>query len=73
MKKKQFGSIDIFITSFLQSMVGNIMNFNTLYNNILANEKSENMGAVYFYYGRLVYLLVYFNPIDMEAVPDRLL
>ena len=54
-------------------MVGNILNFNTLYNNILAAEKSGNMGAVYFYYGRLVYLIVYFNPIEMEGVPDALL
>jgi len=73
MKKKQFATFNIFMQSFLQSMVGNILNFNTLYNNILAAEKSGNMGAVYFYYGRLVYLITYFNPIELEAVHDGLL
>lgn len=71
MKKKQFGTMNLFMTSFLQNMIGNILNFNTIYNNILAADKSGNMGAVYFYYGRLVYLLIYFNPIEMEAL-DRL-
>jgi len=44
-------------------MIGNIINFNSIYNNILNAQSSGNTGAVYFYIGRLVYLMVYFNPI----------
>lgn len=68
-----------FMTSFLQNLIGNILNFNTLYTNILNANEAGKMSDVYFFMGRLTYLIIYFDPIEessfvetklQSAVPD---
>lgn len=44
-------------------MIGNILNFNTIYQNIVTANTAGNSANVYFYIGRLAYLIVYFDPI----------
>lgn len=39
------------------------MNFNTIYTNIVNANKAGKMSDVYFYMGRLTYLIIYFDPI----------
>jgi hypothetical protein len=68
-----------FTTAFLQNLIGNILNFNTLYTNILNANEAGKMSDVYFFMGRLTYLIIYFDPIEessfvetklQSAVPD---
>ena len=49
-------------------MVGNILNFNTIYQNILNAQKAGNIGSVYFYMGRLTYIMIYFQPIVYSSL-----
>ena len=51
------------LTAFLQNLIGNILNFNTLYTNIVNANNAGKMSDVYFFMGRLTYLIVYFDPI----------
>jgi hypothetical protein len=51
------------MTAFLQNLIGNILNFNTIYTNILNANEAGKMSDVYFFMGRLTYLIIYFDPI----------
>lgn len=59
------------LTAFLQNLIGNILNFNTLYQNIVNANNSSNYRDVYFYVGRLVYLVVYFDPMIDSALQTK--
>ena len=63
MRGAQFPDFVGVLTAFLQNMIGNILNFNTLYTNIVNAQKADKMTDVYFFIGRLTYLIVYFDPI----------
>lgn len=43
-------------------MIGNILNFNTIYQNIVNANNAGKYSDVYFYVGRLTYLIAYFDP-----------
>lgn len=64
MRASKFGSITNLLTSFLQNLIGNILNFNTIYQNIVNANNAGKIADVYFFIGRLSYLIVYFNPIE---------
>ena len=51
------------MTAFLQNLIGNILNFNTIYQNIVNANNSGNMKDVYFFIGRLTYIIIYFDPL----------
>jgi len=51
------------LTAFLQNLIGNILNFNTLYTNIVNANNAGKLSDVYFFMGRLTYLIIYFDPI----------
>ena len=79
MRAALFPSGVSFMTAFLQNLIGNILNFNTLYTNIINANIAGKMGDVYFFMGRLTYLIIYFDPIEessffesklQSAVPD---
>ena len=59
------------MTAFLQNLIGNILNFNTLYTNIVNANLAGKMSDVYFFMGRLTYLIIYFDPIDAEALTSE--
>ena len=63
MRAAQFPDFVGVLTAFLQNLIGNILNFNTLYTNIVNAQKADKMTDVYFFIGRLTYLIVYFDPI----------
>lgn len=63
MRASQFPDFIGIMTAFLQNMIGNILNFNTLYTNIVNAQKAGKMTDVYFFMGRLTYLIIYFDPI----------
>ena len=64
----QFTDFVNFLTAFLQNLIGNILNFNTIYQNIVNANNANKIGDVYFYIGRLSYLIVYFDPLVDEAL-----
>lgn len=79
MRAALFPTTVSFTTAFLQNLIGNILNFNTLYTNILNANEAGKMSDVYFFMGRLTYLIIYFDPIEessfvetklQSAVPD---
>lgn len=49
-------------------MVGNILNFNYLIKQISVAQTAGDMLKIYFYLGRFVYLVLYFQP--LAAVPN---
>jgi hypothetical protein len=63
MRAAQFPDFVGVLTAFLQNLIGNILNFNTLYTNIVNAQKANKMTDVYFFIGRLTYLIIYFDPI----------
>lgn len=63
MRGAQFPDFIGVLTAFLQNLIGNILNFNTLYTNIVNAQTAGKMTDVYFFIGRLTYLIVYFDPI----------
>jgi len=63
MRASQFPDFIGILTAFLQNLIGNILNFNTLYTNIVNAQKADKMTDVYFFIGRLTYLILYFDPI----------
>jgi len=63
MRVGQFKDFVSFTTAFLQNLIGNILNFNTIYQNIVSANAANNTMNVYFYFGRLSYMIVYFDPI----------
>ena len=63
MRASQFPDFVAVLTAFLQNLIGNILNFNTLYTNIVNAQKANKMTDVYFFIGRLTYLILYFDPI----------
>ncbi|TNV73062.1 hypothetical protein FGO68_gene338 [Halteria grandinella] len=64
MRKSQFKDITSIMTAFLQNLIGNILNFNTIYQNIVNANNAAKLSDVYFYIGRLTYIIIYFDPID---------
>ncbi len=64
MRSAQFPDMVGVLTAFLQNLIGNILNFNTLYTNIVNANKAGKMTDVYFFMGRLTYLILYFDPIE---------
>ncbi|TNV79038.1 hypothetical protein FGO68_gene14823 [Halteria grandinella] len=62
MRATQFTDFTSVITAFLQNLIGNILNFNTIYQNIVNANTAGKYSDVYFYIGRLSYLILYFDP-----------
>lgn len=67
MRAGQFTDFTSVLTSFLQNLIGNILNFNTIYQNIVNANNAGKVSDVYFYIGRLSYLIAYFDPIQDSA------
>lgn len=63
MRKAQFPTWIDFLEAFLQNLVGNILTFNNIYQNIMQANDSGKISDVYFYLGRLTFLIIYFDPI----------
>lgn len=62
MRSTQFADFTSVLTAFLQNMIGNILNFNTIYQSIVNANTAGKLTDVYYYIGRLTYLIVYFDP-----------
>lgn len=71
MRSSQFPDFVGVLTAFLQNLIGNILNFNTLYTNIVNANNAGKMGDVYFFIGRLTYLILYFDPIIDASLYDE--
>ncbi len=59
--------------SFLQNMIGNIITFNNIYTSLTAAMEAGNTEQVYYYIGRMIYIIVNFEPIDdiaLFAMPE---
>jgi hypothetical protein len=69
MRAGQFPDVVSILTAFLQNLIGNILNFNTIYQNIVNANNSGKMNDVYFFIGRLSYLIVYFDPMVDAPAP----
>ena len=61
----QFDGLTPLMAGFVQNIVGNVLNFNSIYQNIINASKSGRTTDVYFYFGRLVYLLMEFQPVQV--------
>ena len=44
------------------------MTFNTLYTSITNAYKANKVSDVYYYFGKLLYLIVYFDPIEEASL-----
>ena len=55
-----------YFQSFLQNMVGNVINITNLYNKLRVAQENEDQELVYFITGKIVYYLLDFEPIDFE-------
>ena len=52
--------------SFLQNMVGNVINITNLYNKVLVAQNNQDNELTYFILGKIFYYLANFEPIDFE-------
>jgi hypothetical protein len=52
--------------SFLQNMVGNIINITNLYNKVLVAQENKDQELTYFILGKIFYSLMDFEPLDLE-------
>lgn len=66
------GSLDYF-SAFLQNMIGNIITFNSIYQNIVTAQAANKTSDVYFYIGRLANLVISVKPIDYEPLEHSVL
>ena len=71
MRASQYKQFTTLMTSFLQNLIGNILNFNTIYQNIVNANNAGKYSDVYFYIGRLTYLIIYFDPIEDSPLFDQ--
>lgn len=62
-KTKEFEGGLNFLEAFLQNLIGNIISFNMLYQNIVAANAANNTVQVYYYIGQFIYLFVNVEPI----------
>lgn len=53
-------------------MIGNIITFNNIYNSLVAAQEAGNVEQIYFYVGRMIYIMVDFDPIE-DIDPNFLL
>lgn len=72
MRAGEFPDFVTMMTAFLQNLIGNILNFNTIYQNIVTANTAGKLSDVYFYIGRLTYLIVYFDPMSDAPAPAKL-
>ena len=66
--QQQYPSIGLVATTFMENIIGNIMNFNYLLKQLKTASSSKSTLNVYFYLGRFTYLILYFEP--LTATPN---
>ncbi len=69
-RKQQFPDFTSLVQAFAQNLIGNVLNFNQLYNNIMTAAKADRESDVFFYAGRLTYLVLYFDPLVSTPFDD---
>ena len=62
----KFNSAEEWGQAFLQNIVGNIITFNNMYNSINASLTAGQIQQVYFQFGKLFYLLINVQPINLN-------
>ena len=63
-----FDGLNSVMQAFLQNLLGNAIQFNNIYNSILAAQKSNNTMQVSYQIGRLLFLIINFDPIEDAAL-----
>jgi hypothetical protein len=66
-KWEQFNGISDFAQGFLQGLIGNVISFNNLYLKITAADLANTPAVAALAYGKIVYLLISFAPIDLGS------
>ena len=57
-----------YFSAFLQNLIGNIITFNSIYQNIVTAQTANKTNDVYFYIGKLMNLIITVKPIDYETL-----
>lgn len=60
-----FGDTNNILQAFLQNLIGNIITFNNIYQNIVSASDGGNIPEFYFQVGRLVGIIIDFDPIEL--------
>ena len=69
-KASLFESLGDVFAAWLQSLLGNVITFNSLYKKIEEAEEAGNFREVYYWYGRFFTLFINFDPIETDDISD---
>lgn len=67
MRSEEFKTRNAFALALIQNLMSNIFALNTLYHNIETALVDQKPDDVAFYIGRLIYTIIYFDPITEAA------
>ena len=66
-KDEQFGGFSDWFPAWLQSLLGNVITFNSLYTKIKEATDAGNQVDALYWYGKLAYIIIDFEPIASTA------
>lgn len=72
-KRSLFESFSDVFAAWLQSLLGNVITFNSLYKKIEEANEAQNTKEIYFWYGRFAILFIDFEPLaedDFDSLDD---
>lgn len=61
-----------YMTSMLQNLLANVIRLQNIYNNIEVAVKQDDIYSVWYYYGKILNIILSFDPIE-ELVNDPLM
>ena len=73
-KQSQFSAFGDIFAAWLQSLLGNVITFNSLYKKIEEATEAGNTKEIYFWYGRFAILFIDFQPLvedDIDSLDDE--
>jgi len=63
-----FDGINDWLTAFLQNLIGNIITFNSIYQSIVTAQESQDYETLYYYIGRIFFLIIDFGPLEESTL-----
>ena len=71
LKDQQFGGFSDILPAWLQNLLGNVITLNSIQKKIDDAKLANDTVALYYWYGRLMNILVVFDPIVMDEFEDE--
>ena len=71
-KSVAFGGTTNFMTAFFSNLLSKVISINNIYTSIQNNQKNNNNTGLYYDMGRMIRILIDFEPIEEGALLDML-